>query len=414
MFKALGTWLSGKDPNKDARRAEMKEQTRLNKEAKRLNNYNEESHEADIKNYAAMRDYRFDTAVTNWEYGKRIQDQQHAQSLAVYEKSEELFADTEDFNSKSAAAAFQDQAAAIEDLRLSQALQREAMHEDLMGEIKRGGIQKLEQKSKLYGIQSNRRISNESIQQNLNELTKQNTFEKEAKFIEGLQKSGKAALGQAGVSRTKTLQSTAAESFRSLVKLNSELSGARNKAGVELLKVYVDASLGETQVGLNLDTIELGINSAKEEVKYNNKILDANLKSFMSQAGRNSQQILLARRQAQIQAEANRNLFPEKFDYAPEPVKEPERIFVEPMKNVARTVPKGPRVATGVEAAFDIVGEVAEAATMVMGGIGTFNKVFGVAKGMSGLGAAAAGGGLSSSTLSQIASYASDSPNLLP
>ena len=367
MFKALSTWISGKDPNKDARRSEMKEQTRLNREAKALNKYNLKVHEAEKKDYFAMRDYQFDTAVTNWEYSKTIQDQQYAKDLAVYKKSEELFTNTEHFNDQSEALAFQDQAAAIEDLRLSQALQREAMHEDLMGEIKRGGIQKLEQKSKLYGIQSNRRISNESIQQNLNEFTKQNTFEKEAKFIEGLQKSGKAALGQAGVSRTKTLQSTAAESFRSLVKLNSELSGARNKAGVELLKVYVDASLGETQTGLNLDSIELGINSAKEEVKYNNKILDANLKSFMSQAERNFQQIQLDRRQAQIQAEANRNLFPEKFDYRPEPQQTPERTFVKPMENVARKVPKGPRVATGVEAAFDIVGEVASAATMVMG-----------------------------------------------
>jgi hypothetical protein len=251
--------------------------------------------------------------------------------------------------SKPQTLAIKDQQASIQDLALQQAFQREAMHADLMNEIKRGGIQKLEQGVKLYGIKSNRRISNESIQQQLNQATTRNTFEKEAKFVEGLQKSGRAALGQAGVSRKKTLQSTAAQSFRDLVALDSSLSGSRNKAAVDLLKVGVDASLGETQVGLNLDMIELGINAAKEEVKYNNRILEANMRSAAGQAGRNIQQIQLQKMQANLQAEANLNLFPEEFDYAPEPQMTPEREFVKPVMREVY-IPKGPRVDTGFAA----------------------------------------------------------------
>jgi hypothetical protein len=311
--------FTGRDRNKEARAAERDQRKALKKSARSEYSYNKDQHKADKANYYAEREYAYETALTNWEYGKQIQDYKYARDLATYEKSQDIYNRQTGFNEQAAGLAIGDQQAAIQDLAISQAFQREAMHSDLMNEIKRGGIQKLEQGAKLYGIKSNRRISGESIQQQLNQVTTQNTFEKEAKFVEGLQQSGKAALGQAGVSRKKTLQSTAAESFRSLVALDSSLSGSRNKAAVDLLKVYVDASLGETQVGLNLDMIELGINAAKDEVKYNNRILEANMQSAIGQMGRNIQQIQLQKMGEDLKAEADLNIFPEKFDYAPEP-----------------------------------------------------------------------------------------------
>jgi hypothetical protein len=338
--------FSGDDPNKEARAAERDARKAAKKSARSEYSYNKELHKAEKANYFAEREYAYETAISNWEYGKQIQDYQYAQALATYEKSQDIYNQQIGFNQQAQTLAIQDQQASIQDLALQQAFQREAMHADLMTEIKRGGIQKLEQGAKLYGIKSNRRINSESIQQDLNQATKKNTFEKEAKFVEGLRESGKAALGQAGVSRKKTLQSTAAETFRSLVALDSSLSGSRNKAAVDLLKVYVDASVGETQVGLNLDMIELGINAAKDEVKYNNKILEANMRSLAGQVGRNIHQVQLQRMQSDLQAEANLNLFPEKFDYAPEPQMTPERKFVAPIMREVY-VPKGPRVDTG-------------------------------------------------------------------
>ena len=366
-FGTIARWISGDDPNRRARAAESEQQKALDTQTSLSNQYNRNIYLTEKANYAEESKYAYDTAVTNWEYGKKIQDYQYAQSLAVFDKSEDIYYGQLGYNEQAASLAVNDQKAYIQDLSLSQAFQREAMHADLMTEIKKGGIQKLEQGAKLYGIKSNRRISSEDIQQQLNQVTTKNTFEKEAKFVESLQKSGKAALGQAGVSRAKSLQSTAAESFRDLTTLSSSLSGSRNKAAVDLLKVYADASLGETQVNLNLDRIELGINAAREEVKYNNKILSANMESAIGQMGRNIEQIKLQKRQADLQAKANLNLFPEEFDYAPEPQMPPERIFVEPPEFVSPTVPKGPRVSKGIDSVFEVVSEVGEIVATVMG-----------------------------------------------
>lgn len=418
-FGTIARWISGDDPNKEARRSEREQQKSLNTQTSLSNQYNLNIYKTDKKNYEEEREYAYDTAITNWEYGKQIQDYQYAQSLAAFEKSQDIYEGQLGYNKQAASLAVSDQEASIQDLALSQAFQREAMHSDLMNTIKSegsnlmtaiksAGIGKLEQGAKLYGIKSGRRIGTESVQQTLNEVTKQNTFEKEAKFVESLQKGGKAALGQAGVSRAKSLQSTAAESFRDLVALDSSLSGSRNKAAVDLLKLQVDASIAETQVGLNLDRLALGvasakdryelsINSAVDEVKYNNKILSANMRSATSQMARNINQIALQKQGADLQAQANLNLFPEEFDYAPEPQLPPMRRFVEPPEFVAPTVPKGPRVATGVEAAGDIIGEVGQAVSMVAGGVGAFNSLFAAAPSLGGFNAATtalgAGGG---------------------
>ena len=366
-FGTIARWISGDDPNKEARRAEQKQQTALNKEAKRVYKHELEIYNTNKQNYANEREYAYETAVTNWEYGKKIQDYQYAQSLASYEKSKGLYDAQLGYNQQASSLAISDAQAAIQDLELSQAFQREAMHAELMTEINKAGIQKLEQTVKLYGIQSNRRIGTERVQENLNEITRQNTFEKEAKYVEGLQKSGKAALGQSGVSRKKALQSTAAETFRSLVALDSSLSGARNKAAIDLLKLQVDASLGERQVDLTRDMIELNINSAKAEVEFNNRVLESNLQSAMGQMARNIQQIQLQKQGADLQAEANLNLFPEAFDYAPEPTMTPERLFVKPIKREAPKVPKGPRVATGFDSVLEVAGQVGNIVGSVVG-----------------------------------------------
>lgn len=393
-FGTIARWISGDDPNKEARRSEREQRKSVNTQTSLSNQYNLNIYKTDKKNYEKEREYAYDTAITNWEYGKKIQDYQYAQSLAAFEKSQDIYEGQIGYNEQAASLAVSDQEASIQDLALSQAFQREAMHSDLMStiksegsnfmsELKSAGIGKLEQGAKLYGIKSGRRIGTESVQQTLNEVTKQNTFEKEAKFVESLQKGGKAALGQAGVSRAKSLQSTAAASFRDLVALDSSLSGSRNKAAVDLLKLQVDASIAETQVGLNLDRLALGVASAKdkyelninrniEEVQYNQKILAANMRSATSQMERNIQEIQLQKHAADLQAEANLNLFPEEFEYAPEPQMPPKRRFVEPPEFEAPTVPKGPRVSTGIDSVFEVLGQ---ATSFIPTGINTFNSI---------------------------------------
>ena len=422
-FGTIARWISGDDPNKRARGAERDEQYRLNDIANKRHEYDIDVFEAERDHWKEMRQFSHDTAVTNWSYGKKIQDYQYAKALASYEKSEDIYEGQLDYNKQAEATAVSDQEAYIQDLTLSQAFQRESMNSDLenqiqlqrsnllntiktegfnvMSEIKSAGIGKLEQGAKLYGIKSGRRIGTESVQQTLNEITKQNTFDEEAKFLESLRKGGKAALGQAGVSRAKSLQSTAASAFRDLVALDSSLSGSRNKAAVDLLKLQVDASIAETQVGLNLDRLALGvaraqeksrltinqaqdqaalrINAAKDEVRYNNKILEANLQSATSQMARNINQIALQKQGADLQAEANLNIFPEKLDYAPEPKMTPDRKFVTPIKIEAPIVPKGPRVSTGMDSVFEVVGQVGDMIGTVMGvgdSLGGWDDIF--------------------------------------
>ena len=376
IINTVGDWVTGRDRNKEQRAVERDQQRELDDQANKVYEHEKKIFKANKNNYLAERDYAFDTAVTNWEYGKTIQDFSYSKDLASYLKSEDIYDATRASNQVGAKLARSDELTAIQDLELSHAFQREAMHADLSNEIKSGGIQKLEQGVKLSGIQNNRRASVGSIQQQLNTLTTKTTFDKEAKLIEGLQKSGRASLGQAGVSRKKTLQSTAADTFRSLVELDSTLSGARNKANIDLLKVMVDSSLNEQQVGLNLETIELGINKAREEVKYNNRVLNANMDSAVMQMERNLQKISLQKMNADLQAEANLNIFPERFDYAPEPVITPERKFIKPMKREAATVPKGPRVATGLDSVFGVVDDVANVIGQVTG-LGKLGDMFG-------------------------------------
>ena len=427
-FGTIARWISGDDPNKEARAAEREQQKNLNSQASQTNQYNRNVYLTDKKNYEEESKYAFETAITNWEYGKKIQDYQYAQSLAVYEKSHDIYEGQLNYNEQAADRAVSDQEAGLQDIILSQAFQREAQKSDLKNqiqlqrsdlttklqaeglnvanEIKSAAIGKVEQKVKLSGIESNRRFGSEAIQQTLNEITTKNSFDKEAKFIESLQKGGKAALGQAGVSRAKGLQSTAASAFRDLVALDSSLSGSRNKAAVDLLKLQVDSSIEETQIGLNLDRLQLGesiarqrykqnvssamerteiqINAAKDEARYNSQILNANMRSAIDQMGRNIQQIELQKQGADLQAQANLNLFPEEFDYAPEPQMPPKRRFVEPLEFDAPTVPKGPRVSTGIDSVFEVVGGLADIAGTVMGGIGTFNNIFNKAPSLGG------------------------------
>jgi len=133
------------------------------------------------------------------------------------------------------------------------------------------------------------------------------------------------------------------------------------------------------------DKYELAIDIAQDEVKYNNKILGANMQSAINQMGRNIQQIEMQKMQADMQAEANRNLFPEELDYAPEPQMQPRRRFVEPEELDVPIIPKGPRVATGFEAVAPVVLNAASFAMGIPGvskaigsGLGSFGKMLGI------------------------------------
>ena len=73
MFESIARWVSGDDPNKEARAAEREQQQSANTQTSLSNQYNRNIYLTDQANYAKEREYAYETAITNWEYGKTIQ-----------------------------------------------------------------------------------------------------------------------------------------------------------------------------------------------------------------------------------------------------------------------------------------------------------------------------------------------------
>jgi len=187
------------------------------------NAYNKLVHFADQENYKRQRQYEFDTAVRNWNYQTEIQDFQYLQAAKQFQGSVE---------------------ATQEQLVYNSVAQRQAV---------------------------------ESEQAAFNEIMAQDAFQREGMLIEQLQNEGKAAMMQAGGSRTKAIQSTIAE---------------------------------------------VGRNSA---------ILRASLMSSGVQSERNLRDIAMSRYADDIKARNAMMIEPERLPDIPKPTMGPERIFVEPM-----------------------------------------------------------------------------------
>jgi len=129
------------------------------------------------------------------------------------------------------------------------------------------------------------REAQEQEQASLAEILNSAAFQQEGMLIESLQNEGRAALLQAGGSRAKALQSTVAEQGR------------------------------------------------------NAAILSASLLSAGQQSQRNMRDIEMGRYADDLKARNAMMIKPERLPDIPQPIKPPERVFVEPMKATAGFVP---------------------------------------------------------------------------
>ena len=129
------------------------------------------------------------------------------------------------------------------------------------------------------------REAQEQEQASLAEILNSAAFQQEGMLIESMQKEGRAALLQAGGSRVKAIQSTVAEQGR------------------------------------------------------NAAILSASLLSAGMQSQRNMRDIEMGRYADDLKARNAMMIEPERLPDIPEPIKPPERIFVEPMKATAAFIP---------------------------------------------------------------------------
>ena len=193
--------------------------------ARKTNEYNKRVFEADKINYQRQREYEWNTAVKQWQYNSEIQDFQYLQTARQYLSSVENTQQQLTYNSVAA---------------------REAQEQE---------------------------------QASLAEILNNDAFQREGLVIERLQNEGRAALLQAGGSRTKAIQSTVAEQGR------------------------------------------------------NAAILTASLVSAGQQSQRNMRDIAMGRYADDLKARNAMMIEPERLPDIPQPIKKKERLFVEPIKN---------------------------------------------------------------------------------
>jgi hypothetical protein len=163
----------------------------------------------------------------------------------------------------------------------------------------------------------------EQEQASLAEILNNDAFQREGMLIESLQNEGRAALLQAGGSRAKALQSTIAEQGR------------------------------------------------------NSSILSASLISAGAQSQRNMRDIAMGRYADDLKARNAMMIEPERLPDIPQPIKPPERIFVEPMQATASFIPAPIRQSTLAPLISGVAGAAQSAMGAVDPGTGKFYKAKG-------------------------------------
>ena len=166
---------SASKQNKEAKKAQKEQQEIANRQAAITNEYNRKAFEAERKDYFAAREFQYDTAVKQWKYDTELQDLRYVQDVKAYGASVENYGQQTFYNNVAYQAA------------------------------------------------------KESNQASYNELLSSIAFEGESTLVQNLEAEGRAALGQAGVSRGKSLQALAARQGRDLAVLRATLKSSEEE-----------------------------------------------------------------------------------------------------------------------------------------------------------------------------------------
>ena len=332
--------------NRAARKA-RKEQKKHNKKIARLTNkHNKKLDAADKANYYAMREYSHETNLRNWQRGAEIQDFQYLNTLKQYQKDQAIGNAQLGLNAVAEADGIQAEQDAIKEAFIQQQFQ----HQDNMSALKQayfdGNIGRQEQGLQLQGIKNRKKFAGQNLQAEMELAASQNALSKETAMVESLMAQGTTQTAQAGKSNAKAQQANRANLHRSLMALESELSGRNKKAAIAMAEINADASLQELGVGLNLSKIENAIENAEATAQGNQEVMRANMQSAIRQAEQNIKQITLERKYADVNTRANMMLFPERLAYDPVPEMPPEREFVDRMKAIPGFVPPAQQQST--------------------------------------------------------------------
>ena len=382
----------------------------------KTNEHSKLQDKTDRANYELEREYAFKTVTQDWEFGKQIHDLEQLNRMQEFRACRKFSRKQRKLNAKAERSAIRQERDAMNDAFLQHqfssysnaAALKETMFEaqtaqqgaaidlnktlfdaaisakgakaNLDQSMFEGMISLKQQGVRLQGIKDQQAFGQMAIQENIDQLMKQNALQKETAMVEGLMAQGQAELAQAGKSRGKGLLSTTLALGRSLRALDGELSGRYKQAAIQMAELNADASLQETSIGLegeltrgkmdfaqkeyaiNLQNIGGIVDFARQEYSstkqrlqgrlafaqdeyaFNSIVLDANLKSSLKQAKHSIKDIMLDRKFADLEVEANRLSKPDKLPYRPMPELPPERIFLDRMEMV---VPKGKTKSAG-------------------------------------------------------------------
>ena len=327
------------DNNRRAKKAE-KEQKKFNEKiADKTNEYNDRLDEVDKANYYAMRDFSYETSLRNWERGAEIQDFKYLNTLKQFEKSQTIGLQNLGLNAQAAEQAVAGEIGSLNDMFIQQGFQTETMMSALKQTLATALLQTEEQGVKLAGILTSQKFGAAKIQDSINQMSAEGSFQKESALVESLIAEGKTDLMQAGTSKAKAKQSNLAALHRGLMALDIQLSGKSKQAAIALAELNSQSSLAKEGVQLNIESINNTIDAALEEHDYNNRVMQANMQSAIGQAQRNIQDIALQKEVADVNTQASMMLMPERLSYDPVPQLPPERIFVERMEAIPGYVP---------------------------------------------------------------------------
>jgi len=302
------------------------------------NEYNAKAFDADVQNYFNQRNFQFEGALQEWERGKEIQDYEFRQANRQYERSLQIGRQQLNFNDLAAKQAYAAEDFALQGLFQQQMFDRESQIAALKKTLLEGELNRQALQPELDAIVQKDRLGQFSIQDSLNQLTKETAFAKENALVKNLQEQGAAELRQAGQSRVKGKQTTLGDFYRQMSQLDASLTGRQRQAAVQLTQLGVDTSLARERVGFELKKISLGLANAVKDTEFNLRVLDANVVSAVQQSQFNRRNIALQKYGADLNAAASVMIQPERLSYAPRPRLAPERIFVDPMPVVPGAV----------------------------------------------------------------------------
>ena len=177
-----------------------------------------------------------------------------------------------------------------------------------------------------------------------------------------------------------------------LDEIKQQLENTAETTEIDVKEIARNMKNAESKAGLDLKQIDWDIENVGSRFKTNQDILRATLDSAVNASLANKKDLVLAKYQSDIQAEAQRMLKPEKADYidAPEPL--PEAIYQDPL---APTKPPAPIKGALMQQSNPGFGSTgAKVATAAITGLSAYGS------------AAAIGAGATSGTLASGIGYA--------